>query len=230
MWPFGSYQDDAAGSTGAVDGRAGCIFQDGDGLDVIGVYQVDVSFHVVNQHQGGNGGTVTSVAVLYAQRVCATYLERFARAGGIAAAAYQQSRHGALQGVRGFRQGTVAQHVVHLYRGDGTGQVGLLLGAEAHDYHLVQLLGVFLEGDVQGLPLPGDGLFDVADVGDFQYCAGFDIGDAEFSVKVGYHTLGSTFNYYGCADDGFSVSVFHYALALAALLYNAGFSSGRSCL
>ena len=227
---LGGHQDDAARGSCAVDGGAGRILQHGDGLDVVRVHQVDIALHVVNQDERGYRSTIAAIAVLDTQRVGAADLEGLRGCGAVAAAAHQQAGHGALQSVRGFRQRAVAQHLIHLHGGDGTGQVGLLLRAEAHDHHFVQLLGVLLEGDVQRLAVPCDGLFDVPDVTDFQHSARTDVGDGEPAVEVGDHALGAAFYYNGGADDGLSVSVFHYALALTALLYGASVRNDGRCL
>ena len=144
-------EDDTVTGLGTVDGSRCSILQHLHGLDVVGVDARDVAqAHAVHhiQRVGCHVGRVTA----HADGRC------FARAAGSGDELHAGRL--ALQGLGGGGDGAVL-HVFGFHLRDGARHRAFLLHAVADDHHLVQRLGVFLQGDVQRA---GHGLVLLRDV------------------------------------------------------------------
>ena len=136
---LGRDDDDAAGSLGTVDGGAGRVFQDLDGLDVVALD---------DRVQGGTGhDTVDDV-----QRTGGVEGRNTADAGVTVAARGSvgcdvHTCYAALEGGHDVSCRHI-DDILHLDDGNGAGQVGFLLGHVTGDDDFIQEVLVLLQGDV----------------------------------------------------------------------------------
>ena len=188
--PLGGDQDDARRSLRTVD-RSRCgVFQDGDVLDVVGIYVVDRAGHAVDQHVG--------VGRAVGHRGDAADADRGRAARRRVGAGDRHARHGALKGLRDGRGLTVEDRFAS-DRGERPRQVLFPHGAVAHDDHFVHRGALLLEHDVERrAAADGQGLGLVAQVGDEERCIRgglFGQPQGEVALSVGrYALLGSREN------------------------------------
>ena len=122
-----------------------------------------------------------------------------------------QVGHGALQGLGNFGYRTVFQRLL-VDRGNRSCQVHFLLCAISYHNHFVQHRHVFLQGDVQSLPVPSDALGDIAHEAHFEDIAAFHAGQAEVSVHPCDDTVCGAAYSDARADNGNAGLIHHDAL------------------
>lgn len=220
-------QHDAGGGACSVDGRRGGILEHRHRLDVVRVECVNVTFDVVDQDERREAGGPGRAA---REGGRSADLDRLAGlAGGVAAARRDhQARDGTLECGCDVWLRTVAEHLVHLDRGDGARKVGLFLHAVTHDNHGVDVERLF-EGDDHALR-GGEGLRLVAYIREFERGL-FGDGQGEAAVEVGRDTVCGAGFEDGGADDRLAVRVDDLARNLDRLgILGFCYGSGRlSC-
>ena len=228
--PLRCDQHDAGGGTCTVDGRSRSILEHRHRLDVVRVEGVDVAFDVIDQDERRESGDSPIAVGVLTQRGGAADLDRLAGlAGGVAAARRDhQARDGTLECGCDVRLRTVAEHLVHLDRGDGARKVGLFLHAVTYDNHGVDVERLF-EGDDHALR-GGEGLRLVAYIREFERGL-FGDGQGEAAVEVGRDAVCGAGFEDGGADDRLAVRVDNLARDLDRLgILGFCYGSGRlSC-
>ena len=126
---LGRDQNDAECAAGTINSGRGGVFQHRDRLDVVRVDTIGIGLHAVDQNQRtasvGRGRTADVV--------------RRAGSGLPRGEGYVEVGDHTLQGAAHVRHGTVFQLFLR-HRGDGSGQIGLLLHAVTDHYHFVDAL------------------------------------------------------------------------------------------
>ena len=155
---FGSYQNNATGSTCTINSRRSSIFQYCYRFNIFRIDHIQVTLHVIDQDKRFNGTTIRTIVILYTDRIGSAYLERLAFTRCISVIAYQQTRYGTLQSVRYIRQRTVSHHLFHLYGSDSSGQVRFLLYPISDNHNFIQCLIIFHESNIDHI-IPADRYF-----------------------------------------------------------------------
>ena len=190
---LGGDENHTVGGARAVDGGGGGVLDHGDAFHVIGVHPAHVGLHAVHEDErvgGVDGGDAADV-----QGTGGTRVTR--RDGDV------QARDRTLEHVREVVRGTVFQFL-GVHRGDGAGEVHLLLDAVAHDHGFLEELIVLLEGNAHRLLSRRDdeGPGGIAQTGDFQcHLAGGDT-EGEGSVGGGHVAGRRTGDHDGRTDQG----------------------------
>lgn len=117
-----------------------------------------------------------------------------------------------------------------LWQGPPTGEVNLLLGAEAHHDHFIHVLCVFLENHLQRGCAGLHHLRLVAHIREFKLCSR-SYPKREVAVDVGDCTVfGITFYLDSGTDNGFTLVVHDLPFDGAALFYYLSNPSGQCLL
>ena len=210
---LGGDEDDTIGTTHTVEGRRGCILEDGEGGDVLGVDKVHVAFHAVDEHQRlavGAEGVHTADPEVGA---CA-------RLTGL----LHDDDTGQFTGQGGGELADGHLELFHVDRGDGTDDGGFALGTVGDHDDLLQHVGLGHELDADvGLVAYLDFLVGVADEAGDEDVAGLHV-DREAAVRVGHRAAGLALDGHAGAGERLAGLIQHRTLNLAALRQD-----GKAC-
>ena len=193
---LGGNQDDAGRTFSTVDGGGGSVLDHGNILHVNGVQVLDITFHTVDEHEGG-----TAV-----DGVPTTDVQRGGLAGTAGTGGDVKTGDGTLQHVAHIQGGTVLQGF-GLHHGHGAGEGGLLGCTVSYDNRLFQHGGFGVHAYVHhGGAAYRHFLIGVTQGGDHQDGARLGL-DAVVTVQVGGNAFRGAFDKNGSAGNGFAGSV-----------------------
>ena len=176
---LGGDQDNTESSLSTIDGSGGGIFQDGDGLYVVGVHEVQGRDLYVIQQDERSGGTFDGTTL-------ATDTEDGVGTHFRGTYTHIQTGGHTLETTCNVRNRTSFKGLVYVHGSNGTGQVDLLLSAVTHDDRFGQEFSIVFQNNadiVSGSHLNGS----IADAGNLKGSAGTD-GNGENTLCVGHST------------------------------------------
>ena len=176
---LGGDQDNTESSLSTVNGSGGGIFEDGDGLNVIGVHEVQGRNLNVIQEDKRSGGTFdgTTLATDTQNGVGTHFRGTYADI---------QTRGHTLETTCDIGDRTTFEGLVNIHRSNGTGQVHLLLCAVTHNNGFGEEFGIVFQDNLD-IILGRYSNGSIADAGNLKGSAGTD-GKGESTLGVGHGT------------------------------------------
>ena len=203
---LGGDEDDAVGAADAVEGRCGRILEDGEGGDVLRVYEVHLALDAVDENKrlrvGAEGVHTADPEVGAGARLTGALHDD--DTGQLAGKGRGQLADGELDGL-------------HVDGGDGTDDGGLSLGTVGDHDDFLQHVGLrhHLDADV-GLTAYRDLLVCVADEAGDEDVAGLD-ADGEAAVRIGHRAAGVALDGHAGAGKRRSGFIHHRTLDIPVL-------------